>query len=158
MGEESPLSVRRFNCTAASGLSRHFLLRSRAELAPGLGEVCSFPRGPHPLRAAQRRLLAPSREPAQSGGRAVPEHPRTPPARSESSTTAVTYSGRGLAPQLGAGWSRDPITWSGADKGPLVRRTRNPRQLPPSPDSWERGANLPGQPVPALSVRRRPSA
>lgn len=54
---------------------------------------------------------------------------------------------RGLAPQLGAGWSRDRATWSGADKGPLGSRTRNPRELVPSWDSWEPGSNLHGQPV-----------
>lgn len=127
---------------------------------PAWERFAAFSRGQHPLRAAQCSLLAPSPELAPSGGWGSP---RTPPhpartAPCESSTTAVTYSGRGLAPQLGAGWSRDQITWSGADKRPLGRRTRNLRQLPPSGDSWEPGANLRGQPVPALSVRRRPSA
>lgn len=51
---------------------------------------------------------------------------------------------RGLAPQLGAGWSRDRATWSGADKGPLGSRTRNPLELLSSWDSWERARTCTG--------------
>lgn len=87
-----------------------------AELAPCLGEVCSF---------------LPSPAPATCGAASAPPRPRlaqcnhwrssqTPCptlAPCKCSTTAVTYSPRGL----GCSWAlvgpRNWVTWSGADKG-----------------------------------------
>lgn len=75
------------------------------------------------------------------------------PGARASRTTAVTSTGPGLESQLNAGWSRPRarglvigpsrwLTWSGADKRPLGRRTHNPPELPPSGYRGEPGAKL----------------
>lgn len=99
---------------------------------------------------------------ASGGLRLLPGPPPPPPLRELRQPGGARPAGgqhhgghvlrRGLAPQLGAGWSRDRATWSGADKGPLGSRTRHPRELVPSWDSWERGSNLHRQPVPRLEL------
>lgn len=133
LGKEPQLSVLRVNC-AQTPLDSQGISFPAAGLSwrPAWGRFAAFSLGQPSPRPRPRGELTPS-------GRAHP--------------AGVQHHGghvlrRGLAPQLGAGWSRDRATWSGADKGPLGSRTRNPLELLPSWDSWERGSNLHRQPVP----------
>lgn len=79
MGKESQLSVLRFNCAQTPRDSRHFLLSSRAELAPGLGEVCGFLPRPTPATCG---AVQPPRPLARARSlRRVGQSPNTPAPR-----------------------------------------------------------------------------
>lgn len=147
--------------TEASKRNRHLLPCSPAELAPAGVRFAAFSPGLQPLPAFRASSM-----PAHPGSRYAAQlsrsrSPCAAPALSTASATAVTFLGRGLAPQLRADWlgrrarrsaigPRDCFTWPGADKRPLPHCTRASPQPPPSGDS--------GEGVPALTVRRRRSA
>ena len=125
--------------------------------------------GLHPLRAIPGCLHAPS--PKGRITRLGPAVPESPPAPSD--LQVQHHEGHvpcaRLAPPPGSDWSRRAargpaigprggFTWSGADKWPLRRRSRDRLELPASGVGQEQGRSGAGSTVPALTARRRLSA
>lgn len=130
---------------------------------PAWGRFAAFPPGLHPLLALRCCLHGASPgapvNATQTSWPGFSERPQSP----ASPALPPSRPGRGLAPQLSAGWSRRRargpaigpsrrLTWSRADKRPLRRCTRNPPELQPSRGCWEPGANSRRQRSPAAPL------